>query len=96
MFVVTVSIEVNAGQVDAFLPLMLQNARASLSSEPGCRQFDVYTNPERPEAVFLFEVYDSAAAFDAHLSSDHFKQFDRVTAEMIASKQVETFTEVQG
>ncbi|MEM7522936.1 MAG: antibiotic biosynthesis monooxygenase [Pseudomonadota bacterium] len=38
--------------------------------------------------MFLYEVYDDAAAFDAHLASDHFKDFDAAVAPMVAAKTV--------
>jgi autoinducer 2-degrading protein len=42
--------------------------------------------------VFLYEVYDDRAAFDAHLSAPHFKSFDAATAGMIRSKKVRALT----
>ena len=87
-FVVTVEFEIHPQRLDEFLPLMRENARASVDGEPGCRQFDVCTDPARPHAVFLYEVYDDRAAFDAHLASSHFKRFDAAVREMVATKSV--------
>ena len=42
--------------------------------------------------MFLYEVYDDRAAFDAHLSTPHFKSFDAATAGMIRSKKVRALT----
>jgi quinol monooxygenase YgiN len=39
-------------------------------------------------SVFLYEVYDDRAAFDAHLATAHFKRFDAAVAPMVASKAV--------
>ena len=78
----------------AFMPLMLENARASLASEPGCRQFDVLTDPARPDEVFLYELYDDRAAFDAHLATPHFLRFKEVAADMIAEKREATYEQV--
>ena len=41
MYVITVEFEIEAAHLAAFLPLMSQNAEASIRDEPGCRQFDV-------------------------------------------------------
>lgn len=90
-FVVTVTFEIAAGQMAAFLPLMQENASTSVMAEPGCLQFDVCCDPGRPDAVFLYEVYIDAAAFDAHLQAPHFKAFDAATGDMITSKTVQTF-----
>ena len=77
------------------MPLMLDNARASLRDEPGCHRFDVCHNPDQPGTVFLYEIYDDAAAFDAHLKTAHFRGFDAACAPMIAAKSVATYSKVQ-
>jgi len=41
VYVVTVAFEIRPEAAAAFLPLMLENARASLAKEPGCLRFDV-------------------------------------------------------
>ena len=87
-----VDFEINLEQIDAFLPLMRENASASARDEPGCRQFDVCYDPDHPGHVFLYEVYDDRTAFDAHLSTPHFKSFDAATAGMIRSKKVRSLT----
>jgi len=95
MFAVVVTFKIVPDDWDRFLPLMHQNAATSLSIEPGCQRFDVCTDPDRPHEVFLYELYTDRAAFDGHLTSDHFKAFDTATAGMIAAKQVATYTQVQ-
>ena len=94
MYAVTVTFKIKEGQMDAFMPLMLQNARLSLSREPECHQFDVCTDEDRPNEVFLYELYTDAAAFQTHLDSGHFKSFDGEVSEMIASKAVGLFAQV--
>ena len=74
---------------------MIANARTSLAEEPGCHQFDVCTDPARPDEVFLYERYTDRAAFDDHLASAHFKAFDARVAPMIAAKEVRTYHEVR-
>ena len=86
MYVIIVDFEIDPEQIDAFLPLMRENASASARDEPGCRQFDVCHDPDPLGHVFLYEVYDDRAAFDAHLSTPHFMSFDAATAGMIISK----------
>lgn len=88
LYVVTVTFRLRLGTADAFLPLMRANARTSLAEEPGCRRFEVCL-PERGDGheVFLYELYDDRAAFDAHLASAHYREFDAATRHMIESKQ---------
>lgn len=94
MFAVVVTFQIKPGCVADFMPLMTRNAATSLSKEPGCRQFDVATDLSQPEEVFLYELYDDAAAFEAHLASAHFKSFDTAVADMIAAKSVKTYAKV--
>jgi quinol monooxygenase YgiN len=94
MFAVTVVFRIREESIDAFLPLMIENAKASLKLEPGCRQFDVCSDPARPLEIFLYEIYDNAAAFQVHLDTPHFKRFDAAVAEMIEEKSVRTYSRV--
>lgn len=94
MYAVTVTFTLKTGQGAQFLPLMLDNAATSLRAEEGCHRFDVCTDPDHPDVVFLYELYTDAAAFQTHLATEHFKTFDAATAEMVAGKQVACFGEV--
>lgn len=94
MFAVVVTFRIKPGHVEAFLPLMLANAKTSLNEELGCQQFDVCTDPNQPDEIFLYELYDDAAAFQVHLTSAHFLEFDRKTGPMIADKAVRTYGSV--
>ena len=91
MIAVVVNLEVKPDQIDAFLPLMMENARASVEAEPGCHQFDVSQSADDLGQIFLYEVYDDAAAFQRHLTMPHFKSFDAAVADMLTKKSVQTF-----
>lgn len=88
MYVVTVEFDIIEHELTGFMPLMRENARLSVAREPGCRQFDVCVDPQRRSSVFLYELYDSRAAFDEHLASEHFRAFDAATRPMIERKAV--------
>ena len=40
------------------------------------------------DEVFLYEIYDDEAAFQAHLHSAHFKAFAAATKEMITARRI--------
>ena len=42
----------------------------------------------RPNHVFLYEVYDNEAALASHRNTDHFKKFMATTANMVADRNV--------
>lgn len=91
MYAVTVTFQIRAGRMEEFLALMTANARTSLHDEPGCQQFDVCWNDS---GVFLYELYDDRAAFEAHLASAHFKTFDAAVTDMVEDKQIAMFDKV--
>lgn len=90
MYVVSVELTICAGAMDRFVPLMRENAAASLRDEPGCLQFDVVRCEAAPNLILLWEVYTDAAAFAAHLKTPHFLAFDAAVADMVAAKTVRT------
>ncbi|MDO6587505.1 putative quinol monooxygenase [Salipiger sp. 1_MG-2023] len=94
MFAICVTFRIAAGQMEAFMPLMLENAAASKKLEPGCHRFDVLTDADKPDQVFLYELYTDSAAFDAHCDSAHFKEFSAATADMVAGKEVTSWSTV--
>jgi autoinducer 2-degrading protein len=73
---------------DRFRRLIAENARASVRDEPGCRQFDVVIPQGAADRIVLYEIYDDAAAFDAHRKTSHFAAFDRDSAPFVAAKTV--------
>ncbi|WP_299920836.1 putative quinol monooxygenase [uncultured Pelagimonas sp.] len=91
MYVVTVTIQVKPGQMAAFLPKMTENARLSRETEVGCQQFDICRDGD---TVFLYEVYDDRAAFDAHLATTHFQTFMGQVDAMLVDKALVCYPEV--
>jgi autoinducer 2-degrading protein len=94
MYVITVQFTIDSRHTGSFMPLILENARASRETERGCRHFDVCRDPAKPDSVFLYEVYDSRAAFEEHVKSMHFQSFDQATSGMVAGKQVHVYERV--
>lgn len=93
MLAVTVTFVLKPNCLDAFLPLMIENASASKEIEPECRQFDICLSHD-DRIIFLYEIYDTPQAFEEHLASDHFQRFDAAVADMIAEKTVHRFQRV--
>jgi quinol monooxygenase YgiN len=74
-FVVIAEFVVKPDCIEAFLALARDDASHSVADEPGCRQFDVVQMEGAPHDVLFYEVYDSRAAFDAHLQTPHLTRF---------------------
>ena len=88
MIAVFVEVDVKPERLADFIPRMELQARNSVALEPECHQFDVWQDAEAPEKVTLYEVYENRAAFDAHLATDHFKDFDGAVSDMLVSKSL--------
>jgi (4S)-4-hydroxy-5-phosphonooxypentane-2,3-dione isomerase len=88
-----VDIDVVPGQIDAYLAALKENGAAAVH-EPGCREFNITVSQKDPNHVFIFEVYDNAAALEAHRATDHFKKYVATTKEMIAKREVRPFWSV--
>ena len=98
-FAITVDFELVEGARDEFLRLVKENAAASVRDEPGCTRFDVLTfrsGAEDHDRVFLYEIYEDRAAFEAHVRTAHFKSFDAATKAMVRRKTVVEFDAWEG
>jgi (4S)-4-hydroxy-5-phosphonooxypentane-2,3-dione isomerase len=93
LYVNAVDIDVVPGQIDAYLAALKENGAAAVH-EPGCREFNITVSQKDPNHVFIFEVYDSAAALEAHRGTDHFKKYAATTKEMVAKRDARAFTSV--
>ena len=91
-YVVTVVFRARPEHRQAFRKEMIHNATASRTREPGCRQFDVCELPDG--TIFLYEIYDDEAAFDAHLAAEHYRHFNATTTPWVELKQVTKYQRV--
>jgi quinol monooxygenase YgiN len=96
-FVVIAEFAVRPGRMAEFLEAALDDARASLRNEPGCRQFDVIRLEPRPrgpgDTVVFYEVYDDRAAFDAHLRTPHLARFREAFPPLVDAERPVRFAE---
>jgi quinol monooxygenase YgiN len=87
-FVITVDFHVHTGALEPFLILIKDNAGKSLAEEPGCERFDVLIEKGAPDHVVLYEIYRNRAAFDFHLKSRHFLEFNAASQRYVKDKKV--------
>jgi (4S)-4-hydroxy-5-phosphonooxypentane-2,3-dione isomerase len=74
MHLVCVHVYVKAEHRDAFIQATLDNARNS-TQEPGNLRFDVLQQADDPNRFMLYEVYQDAAAADAHKQTAHYARW---------------------
>lgn len=87
-YVITVDFQLKPGAMAAFRKLIDANAIASFAEEPGCQRFDVLVPRGAGDRVYLYEIYDDRAAFEAHLATPHFALFSRESEALVLSKKV--------
>jgi (4S)-4-hydroxy-5-phosphonooxypentane-2,3-dione isomerase len=88
-----VNLDIVPEQFDKFMEVANENGAASVK-DPGCREFDIVVAQNDPHHVMFFEVYDNAAALDAHRATDHFKKYQATTKDMVAKRDVRQFSSV--
>lgn len=60
--------------MDRWLRLAYANSAASLK-EAGCERFDILVDRGQSNHAFLYEIYESRAAWLSHCEQPHFKTF---------------------
>ena len=88
-----VEYDVVPGQVDNFLAALKENGAASVK-EPGCREFDIAVSQKDANHVFILEVYDNAAAAEAHTATEHFKKYKAATTDMTTKREARSYSSV--
>ena len=86
-FVLVVELEIDPSQLEPFKAAIKENGETAVRVEPGCRSFNAVFEKDNPTRVRLFEIYDSADAFKAHLETAHFKKYAETTKDMVKSRK---------
>ncbi|TBR42780.1 hypothetical protein CBF23_006275 [Marinomonas agarivorans] len=96
MYTVTVTFFIHAQHQAEFKKLVLKQANDSLEKEADCHVFDVSIGVEENGVVpfFLYELYTDKASFDLHLETAHFANFNEVSGQMVADKQVQLWDKI--
>ena len=87
LYVNAIALDIVPADLDKFIALAKDNAAAAVK-EPGCREFNIGASLKDPNHLVFFEVWDSAAALDAHRATDHFKAYASATKDMVAKRDI--------
>lgn len=74
-YIVIAQFRVKPSCVKDFLALAQDDAKHSVEDEAGCLEFDVNISQAEMSTVLFYEVYQSRAAFEAHLKTPHLERF---------------------
>ena len=86
-FVLMVELEIDPAQLEAFKAAIKENGETAVRIEPGCRGFNAVFEKDNPTRVRLFEIYENADAFKAHLETPHFKKYAELTKDIVKSRK---------
>ena len=95
MLVVIVEFRLKPGSRDRFIDRVRRQASDSLRNESGCHVFDICLDPTRENKVLLYEVYTDEAAFEAHLASAHFRDFEDDVGDWVRTKKIDRLTRIE-
>ena len=90
-YAVVVEFDIHPEKIQRFKHRVTQQATDSLNNEEGCLVFEVWATANKPNQIYLYEIYADKRAFDAHLSTPHFIEFDQDVADWVADKKVGTW-----
>ena len=88
MYCIIVKTQLKPGTRKAFLDAMLPNAESSVRDEPGCIAFDVLEAREEAETFYLYEIYASPDALNAHKETPHYNACRAVVNDLITEQSV--------
>jgi quinol monooxygenase YgiN len=82
VYVIIAPIQIKEGHKDQFIEAIIEDAKGSVNDEPGCLRFDVVQDAGDPNRIWLYEVYEDEAAFQAHTQAPHFIKFRDATQDI--------------
>jgi (4S)-4-hydroxy-5-phosphonooxypentane-2,3-dione isomerase len=88
-----VNLDIVPARFDKFMDAAKANAVVSMK-EPGCRNFLITQAQDDPQHVMFVELYDNAAALEAHHATDHFKTYAATTKDLVAKQNARQFSSV--
>jgi quinol monooxygenase YgiN len=78
-------LEIFPDRLDAYKAALTEEIATSIRTETGVLTLYAVSVKGHPEQIRLFEIYRSAASYQAHLQSPHFKKYKEQTQQMVKS-----------
>lgn len=84
-YVRVAEIEVDPAQMEAYIAALKEQVETALRLESGVLAHYSVADKEIPAHVTVFEIYADAAAYNEHLKTAHFKNYQTATQDMVKS-----------
>lgn len=73
-YVILVEYSFDEKDIDTAIELLSEMQTQTLENEEGCLVYDLLLSEEEPTTLFIYESYESEAAFRIHTNSKYFKE----------------------
>ena len=81
-------IKVDAGQLEKYKSALQEQMKTAIKIEPGVLSYTVVADKNDATVFTILEVYASAAAYQLHISTPHFKKYKESVKEMVLSLEL--------
>ena len=78
MYIIVAAIQIKEGFKERYVNGIIENASSAVKDEPGCLRFDVIQDANK---IWVYEVYNDEAAFQAHTQAPHYLKFREASAD---------------
>ena len=63
----------------------------TVREETGCIEYQMYKHPEKEDALFIFEKWETKEVLDAHLETKHMKDYFKLSEKWFENKNLEIY-----
>ena len=88
MLAIWVKVRIDPDQRERFLHGIEVDALGSERDEPGCLRFNVLQDAADENTYYFYEVYEDAAAFEAHQRAPHYAVWKAVADTLVGPVEI--------
>jgi len=81
-------IKVDPLQLDKYNSALKEQMTAAIQLEPGVLAYYAVADKSDPSHITILEIYADTAAYQAHLTTNHFKKYKEAVKEMVKSLEL--------
>ncbi len=81
-------LKIDPAQLDAYRAAAIECGETSLRTEPGVLAMYAVAEKDHPTEITILEIYADAAAYEAHLQTEHFQKYKIGTKDMVESLEL--------
>lgn len=81
-------IKVDGSQLEKYKSALQEQMKTAIKIEPGVLSYTVVADKNDATVFTILEVYASAAAYQLHISTPHFKKYKESVKEMVLSLEL--------